>query len=182
MIKGNKVLDLITGDYTGRWPQEFKPGKNGGSKPIIRPSGNSRMQVFPYEIDDDVNVRKFTSESGEVINVLVPTTDIYNFDADDVEESPWGQLVDEVQSDVSHKDQKIESLKQKNAELEAKLERLEDEDTKKKTEDTSRSTGQGRQYSCQECGRVNSESSWEDNNRMCPHCQQGVLEQARVMQ
>lgn len=179
MIKGNKIYDLITGDYTGRWPQKFKPGKNGGSKPIIRPSGWNKAQVFPYELDKKKNVKEVETESGEIVNVLIPTSDIYNFDQSDVEDTPFGQIMDVIEKEFESNVDMVDKLKDEIAELEDELDEYRDDDKKEKFDSKSSGSGSSDRLKCTECGRVSDLVDWKANQRFCPHCNAVSIQQAR---
>lgn len=179
-IKGNKIIDLITGDYNGRWPQRYKTTENG-KKPIIRPSGFNSAQVFPHPLKPEKHVREVTTEDGRTIHVLVPDSDIYNFNKKKLEKTPWFKLSSEREDELSEKDKKIERLKDRIAEKEDEIERLSDEDAKSKHGSNNGSNRSGQRLSCFECNKVHRRSEWEQNGGMCPWCEQSSINEAEVI-
>lgn len=179
MIKGNKVFDLITGDYTGRWPQEYKPSESSdGKKPIIRPSGFNSAQVFPFPLKTEKHVKQVTTFNGSTVHVLIPDGDIYNFTEKQLSNTVFRQLTGEREEVLSEKDRRIEELKDEKAELQAELNRLKDEDIEQDKYSGTGGSG-GSRLSCPNCGRVNTESEWDQNGGMCPWCEQVPVQEAQ---
>lgn len=174
-IKGNKIIDLITGDYTGRWPQEYKTTENG-KKPLIRPSGWNSMQVFPVPLDPEENVEKFTTDDGETVHVLVPDSNIYNFNERRLKNTPWFKLDEEREASLADKDAKIEELKDEKAELQDELDELKDSDKSSKSDSGTGSNSA--RLRCMSCDRVNSVSEWDNSDGMCPWCQNSSKQEA----
>lgn len=177
MIKGNKIIDLIRGEYTGRWPQRYKRTDNG-KKPIIRPSGFNSAQVFDHALDPKKNVKKFETFSGEVVNVLVPSEDIYNFT--EFDDSPWAQLTGESSDKIREKNKKIEELKDRIEILESELEKHTDGSIEQQKYNNG-SSGSSTDLRCFDCGKINSRSQWENNGGRCPWCEQSRIDNAEVV-
>lgn len=181
MIKGNKVLDLITGDYTGRWPNEFKPTDKGDlKKPIIRKSGDLKgLSVFPVPLNPDKNVKRVTSFNGKSIDLLVPSSDLYNFSDERLQRTILNQVNDDLSGRLQEKNNRIK-------ELEDKVTRLQDELDKEDSSSVesskyNKSGGGVDRLRCTSCGQVHRRSEWEESDGLCPFCRETRVESAEVI-
>lgn len=182
MIKGPKIIDLIRGEYHGRWPQEYKSTPNG-KKPIIRKSGKvlGGMDVFDHGLNPDRNVREVTSFNGKTFYVLLPTNDIHNFNQEMFNNTPWAQLAGDSSEKLAEKNRKIEELKDEIKKLEEELEEHEERGVEQ-DKYSGRSSGSGSvqgDLECSSCARIHDSAMWENNGGYCPHCNQTHMNEAR---
>jgi hypothetical protein len=182
-IKGNKVVDLITGDFHGRWPNEFKNSSHGSlKKPIIRKSGNFRgMETFPIPLDPEENVKTVTSMNGTTFDILVPSTDMHNFDSQKIKETIYGKIAEKKSEKLEEKNERIEELENKVALLRDELDKDDTSSIEEDKYSSSRRSGTT-DLRCSSCGNVNSRSDWQERGGgMCPWCGETHIDSAEVV-
>lgn len=182
MIKGNKIVDLITGDYTGRWPNEFKnTDKKDLKKPIIRRSGTVKgMSAFPIPLDPEENVKTVTTFNGKTVDLLVPSSALYNFDDEKLSSTVYRQIADDQAEKLKEKNDRIQELEDEITMLRDELDK-EDSSSVESKKYNSSSSGGGQQLMCNSCGKVNPRSKWEESNGLCPWCSETRVESAEVV-
>lgn len=154
--------------------KKLENGEDGGKRPVMIPIGKGissgltkTAKRFPYELDEDKNIRKFSSGSFEIA-FLIPTKDVKDLSDTDRENSIWHKLSGSEDERVQELEKQKQSLEDEKGKLKKQLRNLrsEEEEQNKSSSSSKRSSG----LTCPDCGQSNPRSSWERNQGQCPGC------------
>lgn len=153
--------------YTG-FKKELKPDSDGGVRPRMVPINVFRKaKEFPYRLDEEKNIKKFSS-GGVEVEFLVPTKDVPNLNEAQYENSLYYKLMGDSSSDAEDLRQKLRNKDKKIGKLKKELRQLEAEE-EEQNKGGSRNSG-GSSLRCPGCGQTNPRSSWSNNMGLCPTC------------
>lgn len=173
-------IDLINlkHKYVGgfvRWTHEDVPRnrKQAVIRPMstgLRPAFNIRnKEVVEYALAEDDIIEK---ETGPIRWILaVPNTDIPNVHV----ESTFfhTHILSKVKGAAARWEEKYKEMRRDRNKWKKKAQRLMDEEQERNKGDqqTTRTL-----FECQECEKKSKESKWEENNWLCPKCDDGEAE------
>ena len=165
-------------NYTG-FKKSLSPDSEGGVRPVMMPINSFRKAVeFPYRLDEDKNIKRFSSGDVEVA-FLVPTRDVENLTDSQFERSLYYRLVGEQGSEAEELREKVEDLQDKIGTKKKRIRELEQEE-EEKGKGGSQSRGSS-SLRCPNCGQSNPRSSWENNRGLCPGCDMTSMDDPEVV-
>lgn len=160
--------------FTG-FKKKLENGETGGKRPVMITMGKGlsssfirTAKRFPYELDEEKNIRKFGSNRFEIA-FLVPTSDVKNLSETDYKNSLWYKLAGSEDERVQDLEGQVSELQDEKGKLKKQLRNLrseEEEQNKKSSSGGSR----GNSLVCPDCGSSNPRSGWARNNGQCPAC------------
>jgi hypothetical protein len=170
-------IDLIKlkHKYVGgfvKWKHDEVP--RGRKQAVIRPMSTGlrpalkirSKQVVEYALSDDDVIEK---ETGPIRWILaVPNTDIPNVH---VESTFFHEkIVSGVQGAAARWEEKYKEMRRGRNKWKKKAERLMDEDAE---QEKGESQADENWYECDSCEKKSTESAWQENNGLCPQCEDG---------
>lgn len=170
--------------FTG-FKKKLENAENGGKRPVMLPMSTKlvgsiagKAVRFPYELDPEKNIKKFSSGEYEIA-FLIPTKDVFGLSKSDLRSSLWYKLSGSEEDRVQELENQVESLEDEKGKLKKQLRNLRSEEDEREKGGSSSSSGN--QLVCPDCGTPSSRTAWQNNGEICPSCGQVHMQDPGVM-